>query len=219
MKLTYWVEVLSSWCHWAEPAWSEVKSRFAGRVEFDWRIALLNPQDFPVSRSQCDWFYRRSGGTRMNSPYILNSGWFEAERKGDYRAPNFVAEAGRDFGAKDDRLRLALTHAALREGRKIGDIGEACAVASAAIGVSVKELRARAESAEVCARVEESTAAFHAHQITQRPAFLLEDDIGDKAVFSGIVIAAPLIATIEAMLEDVAAYASHRAHHGDVPKE
>jgi hypothetical protein len=29
----------------------------------------------------------------------------------------------------------------------------------------------------------------------------------------------PLAATIDAMLADTAAYAAHRAHHGDVPKK
>lgn len=217
MKVTYYLEILSSWCHWAEPAWLEVKSRFAGRVEFAWRIALMNPADFPVSRAQCEWFYRRSGGTRMHSPYMLNAGWFEPERKGDYRAPNFVAEAGRDCGVADDRLRLALTHAALREGRRIGDLAEAVAIGAAATGITGTELRARAESAEVRARVEASTAEFHAHRVTQRPTFILEDEIGDKAVFSGLVTTAPLVAAIEAMLTDTAAYAAHRAHHGDPP--
>src|SRR5271168_2186966 len=80
MKITYYLEVLSSWCHWAEPAWAELKARYAGRVRFEWRIALMSPGDFPASREQCDWFYRRSGGTAMRSPYMLHSGWFEASR-------------------------------------------------------------------------------------------------------------------------------------------
>src|SRR5665213_1501609 len=88
MKVTYYVEVLSSWCHWVEPVWNELKIRYAGRADFEWKIALMSPGDFPVSQSQCDWFYERSGGTVMRSLYKLNSGWFEAERKGHYEAPN-----------------------------------------------------------------------------------------------------------------------------------
>lgn len=218
MKITYYLEILSSWCTWAEPTWAELKQRYAGRVEFEWKIALMRPEDFPVSREQCDWFYRRSGGTVMHSPFMLNSGWFEASRKGHYEAPNLVAEAGKDFGFKGDELRLALNHAAVREGRKIGDINEAVAAAAAATKVNATELRARAESAEVRARVDASTAEFFAHQINQRPAFILQDAIGDKAVFSGLVRMGPLAATIDAMLADVAAYNAHMAHHGPVPK-
>ena len=96
-------------------------------------------------------------------------------------------------------------------------MAEAAAVASAASGVGADKLRARAESPEVRARIDASTAEFHAHQITQRPAFVLASGIGDKAVFSGVVRIEPLAATIEAMLSDAAAYAAHLAHHGKPP--
>jgi hypothetical protein len=69
----------------------------------------------------------------------------------------------------------------------------------------------------VQARVKASTAEFFAHQINQRPAFVLTDAIGDKAVFSGLVRFEPLAATIDAMLADSAAYAAHKVHHGGVP--
>ncbi|HWA26914.1 MAG TPA: disulfide bond formation protein DsbA [Lacunisphaera sp.] len=226
MKVTYYLEVLSSWCHWAEPTWAELKRRYAGRAEFEWRIALMNPGDFPVSQSQCDWFYRRSGGSVMHSPYMLNSGWFEPARKGHYEAPNLVAEAGRDFGFNGDEIRLALAQAALREGQKIGDLATAVRIAAkAAHGtgagqgrIDPKKLLKAAESNLVKDRVAASTADFHAHQINQRPAFVLTDAIGDKAVFSGLVRLEPLAATIDAMLGDTAAYAAHRTHHGEVPK-
>ena len=218
VTVTYYLEVISSWCHWAEPAWAELQARYAGRVRFEWKIALMKPGDFPVSRFQCEWFYRRSG-TIMSSPYMLNPGWLEPERRGDYSAPNLVAEAGRDFGLTDDRLRLALTRAGTREGRKIGGMAEAVAVAAAATGIEAAALRARAESPEVKARVDASTAEFHAHQITQRPAFVLTDTIGDKAVFSGLVRAEPAASAIEAMLADTAAYAAHAAHFGTPPPQ
>lgn len=214
MKVTYYLEVLSSWCTWVEPVWAELKTRYASQVEFDWKIALMNPGDFPASRAQCDWFYRRSGGTVMRSAFMLHSGWFEAARKGNYHAPNLVAEAGRDFGLLGDELRLALAQAGVREGRKIGRMTEAIAVAANATGLSAKKLRAAAESAEVMTRVQASTAVFHDHKISQRPAFILEDAIGDKAVFSGLVRLEPLAATIDAMLADTAAYAAHAAHYG-----
>jgi len=217
MKITYYVEVLSSWCHWVEPVWAELKTRYAGRAEFEWKIALMNPGDFPVSQAQCDWFYRRSGGTVMNSPYRLNSGWFEANRQGHYEAPNLVAEAGKDFGFTGDEIRLAIAHAALRDGTKVGDLATAVKVAAKAGKIDAKKLRKAAESKSVADRVAASTAEFHSHQINQRPAFVLGDAIGDKAVFSGLVRLEPLVATIEAMLSDTAAYAAHKTHHGIPP--
>jgi len=217
VKITYYLEVLSSWCHWAEPAWADLKQRYAGRVQFEWRIALMRREDFPTSAAQTEWFYRRSG-TIMQSPAMLSSGWYE-EGRTNYDAPSLVAEAGRDLGVADDRIRLALAGAALIHGRKIARIEEAVAVAAKAGGVPARKLRARAESAAVRARAEASTAEFYSHQIGQRPAFVLEDGIGDKAVFSGLVRAAPIAAAIEAMLGDTAAYAAHAAHHGAPPKK
>jgi predicted DsbA family dithiol-disulfide isomerase len=220
MKVIYYLEVTSSWCFWAQPTWAELKQRYEGRVAFDWKIARMQPTDWPVSTAQCDWFYRRSG-TVMRSPFKLNSGWFEPVAAGTYPAASFVAEAARDFGFTGDEIRLALAHAAEREGQKVGRMEIAVAVAVQASGgkLDPRQLRARAESAEVAARIDASTRDFFSHQINQRPAFVLEDAIGDKAVFSGLVTLAPLAATIDAMLADTAAYASYQAHFGGVPTE
>ncbi|MDP1578670.1 MAG: disulfide bond formation protein DsbA [Candidatus Didemnitutus sp.] len=216
MKITYYLEVLSSWCYWAEPTWAELKARYAGRVEFEWKIANMRPEDFPTTREQCDWFYRRSEMV-MRSPVMLNSGWIDSRQSGVPSAANYVAEAGKDFGVVGDELRLALAHAGEREGKPVAAFDGAIAVAVAATGLAATILRQRAESPEVAARVAASTADFFQHQLTQRPAFVLTSAIGDKAVFSGVVRLEPLVATIEAMLADVAAYAVHRAHFGDPP--
>ena len=220
MKITYYLEVTSSWCFWAEPMWAELKQRYAGRAEFVWKIAQMNASDYPTSREQCDWFYRRSGMV-MRSPFKLSSGWFERDviTEGVIVAPNLVAEAARDFGFEGDEIRLALAQAGEREGQKTLRLDVAVAIAAKAGGkkLNPKKLRARAESAGVRARIEASTKEFFAHQVNQRPTFILEDAIGDKAVFSGLVRIEPLAATIDAMLADTAAYAAHKAHFGGPP--
>jgi predicted DsbA family dithiol-disulfide isomerase len=218
MKVTYFLEVTSSWCFWVEPTWAELQRRYAGRAEFEWKIAKMTPGDWPVSRSQCEWFYRRSG-TVVRSPFMLNSGWFEPLQPGDYPAASYVAEAAKDFGFTGDEIRLALSHAGDREGQKVGRMDVAVAVAVKAGGkkLNAKKLRAAAESKAVAARIEASSQEFFAHQINQRPAFVLTDAIGDKAVFSGLTKIEPLAATIDAMLADTAAYASFKAHFGGPP--
>ena len=219
MKVTYYLDVFSSWCTWVEPTWAELKRRYAGQAEFEWKIALMRPGDFPVSREQCDWFYRRSGGTVMHSPEMLNSGWFEEQRKGHYESANLVVEAARDFGFEGDDIRLAIARAGLREGRKIGDLATSVAIAvqAGAGKLDAAKLRSAAESEVVRARVEASTREFFAHQVDQRPAFVLIDAIRDKAVFSGLVVIEPLAATVDAMISDTTAYAAHAAHHGTGP--
>ena len=216
VKITYYLEVISSWCYWAEPAWAELKQRYAHKpVEFEWKLALMNESGFPKSRSQCEWFYRRSG-TIMRSPFMLNPGWFEPGEK-EYLAPNLVAEAAKMFGVTDDRVRLAISKAALREGQKVAQWKISTAVAAKAADLDAEALLVKAKSPEIEARARATTVEFHALQVTQRPTFVLEDNIGDRAVFSGLVKAAPLVAAIDAMLEDAAAYASHAAHFGSPP--
>jgi predicted DsbA family dithiol-disulfide isomerase len=215
MTLTYYTEVVSSWCHWAEPAWAELKQRYEGRVEFDWRIALMDATGLPVTRSQCEWFYRRSG-TIVRSPVPLNSGWFE-EGVAEYLAPNLVAEAARDLGVVDDRARLAISRAALRDGLKVGRVEISAAAAAAATGLDADLLAAHARTEPVLKRLRETTSMFHALGVSQRPTFVLESSIGDRSVFSGIWRAAPLVAAMDSMLEDEGAYASWSAHFGGPP--
>jgi predicted DsbA family dithiol-disulfide isomerase len=215
VHVTCYLEVTSSWCYWAEPAWTELKQRYAGRVAFDWKIAQMPAEAYPVSKSQCAWFYRRSGSI-MRSPFMLNADWFDPETK-QYLAPNYVAEAAKDFGVTDDRVRLALAHAAVREGKKVGRWEVAVAVAAEAAGLDRAKLEQRARSPEIVERTAKTTAEFHALQVSQRPAYLIENSIGDRAVFSGIVRVEPLGAAIDALLVDEAAYASWKAHFGDPP--
>jgi predicted DsbA family dithiol-disulfide isomerase len=216
MKITYYLEVISSWCYWAEPAWAELKRRYEGRAEFQWKIAHMPPGARPKSKAQADWFFRRSG-TIVRSPFKLNPNWIEPGPMA-YAVSSLVAEAAKDFGVTDDTVRLALVHAAVREGKKVGRWEVAVDVAASAAGLNRAELLKRAKSAAVKARTHASTAEFNALRVDQRPTFLLEDNIGDRAVFSGLVTLEPLVATVEAMLADEAAYASYAVHHGGPPK-
>jgi predicted DsbA family dithiol-disulfide isomerase len=216
VEIIYYLDVTSSWCYWAEPAWAELKGRYAGKpVEFGWRIALLDEAALPTTKAQLEWFYRRSG-TIMRSPFMLSSGWYEAGQK-EYLAPNAVAEAAKDFGVTDDRARLAIATAALRDGQKVLSAKTSAAAAAKASGLDARKLLARAQTPEVQKRLRAATAEFHVLQVTQRPAFVLTSNIGDRAVFSGLAKAAPVAAAIDAMLEDAAGYASHAAHFGSPP--
>src|SRR5438128_1330720 len=215
ITLTDYLDVVSSWCFWSEPTWSELKKRYQGRVEFQWKIALMDPSGLPTSREQEQWFYRRSG-MMMRSPFMLNTDWYDATLK-EWLPPNAVAEAAKDFGVTDDRVRLAIAHAALREGKKVGRWEVAVAIAAEAGGLEAVKLLSRAQGSEIAARTQTTTAEFHRLQVNQRPTFLIENSIGDRCVFSGIVRTEPLIGAIEALLSDEAAYLSWKAHFGEPP--
>src|SRR5437764_5901094 len=215
LKVTIYLDVISSWCFWAQPAWEELKKRYAGRVDFDWKIALMDASGFPKSIEQAEWFYRRSG-LMMRSPFMLKPGWFEPDLK-ECLAPNLVAEAARDLGVTDDRVRMALANATEREGQHTNDWNLAAEIGAKAGGLDKTKLLDRARSPEIEARARASTAEFHALQVTQRPTFVVDSEIGDRAIFSGFAKLEPIAATIDAMLDDLAAYASHAAHFGGPP--
>lgn len=216
ISVTYYLDVISSWCFWAEPAWAEIKRRYEGKVEFQWRIALMDKTGLPVSPKQHEWFYRRSG-TLMRSPFMLRFDSFD-HTETEFLAPNCVAEAGKDFGVTDDQVRLAISHAGLRDGKRFGEWEIAAETGASAAELDAGKLLERAKSPEIEQRVRTSTADFHALKVTQRPTFVLDTEIGDRAVFSGFAKAAPLIATLDAMLDDAAAYESYAAHFGKPPE-
>jgi len=212
VQVTYYLDVISSWCYWAEPAWRELKQKYAkSPVEFNWAIALLDKSGLPKSRAQAEWFYRRSG-TVVRSPFMLKSDWLTGAK--EYLAPNCVAEAAKDLGVTDDRVRQALTEAALCAGKKVASWDISVAVATWAANLDSAALLKLSQSPEIEKRVRAMTAEFLALQVTQRPAFVLKSNIDDRAVFSGLVKAGPIAAAIDAMLDDASAYAAHAAHFG-----
>src|SRR5947207_15580108 len=111
ITVTYYLDVISSWCFFAEPAWAELKKRYEGRAEFLWKIALMDKAGLPTSQEQHEWFYRRSG-TIMRSPFMLISRWC-GHQQSEYFAPNCVAEVAKDFVIMDDQVRLAFLYACL----------------------------------------------------------------------------------------------------------
>ena len=215
ITVTDYLDVVSSWCFWSEPTWAELKRRYQGRVAFQWKIALMDPRGLPTSREQEQWFYRRSG-MLMRSPFMLNTDWYDAGLK-EWLPPNAVAEAAKDFGITDDHARLAISYAALREGKKVGDWNVCVGIAANAAKLDKAKLLKAARSPSIEKRLRESTAQFHAMQVTQRPTFVVDTEIGDRAIFSGVVRFQPIAATIDSMLDDAAFYATHKAHFGDPP--
>jgi len=215
IKITYYLDVVSSWCYLAEPAWAGLKDRYAGSVNFEWKIALMDAAGLPTSREQLAWFYRRSG-TIMRSPFMLNTEWLQPGAE-EYPVRNFVAEAARELGVTDDRVRLALAEAVLRDGKQADQWNVAAEIGAQAGGLDQAKLLEHARSSAVEARVRASTAEFHALKVTQRPTFVIDSEIGDRAVFSGFAKLPPLAAAVDAMLEDIAAYESHAAHFGAPP--
>jgi predicted DsbA family dithiol-disulfide isomerase len=215
ITVTDYLDVVSSWCFWSEPTWAELKKRYHGKVEFQWKIALMDKTGLPTSREQEAWYYRRSG--MMNrSPFMLSTAWYDPSLP-EWLPPNCVAEAAKDFGIIDDHVRLALAYATLHEGKQVANWDVSAEIAAAAGKIDKERLLERAKSPAVESRIRAATAEFHTLQVTQRPTFVIDTEIGDRAVFSGLVRLEPLAATLDGMLDDGGAYAAHAAHFGAPP--
>lgn len=131
----------------------------------------------------------------MAADHSIQSGWYDPNLD-EYLAPNLVAEAAIDFGVgrNDDRVRLAIAEAGLLHGRPTSRLMEAVAIAVvAAPELEAKSLGERASSPEVERRIRTTTAEFHSLQVTQRPTYVLENEIGDRVIFSGIAKPEPLV--------------------------
>ena len=215
ISATIYIDVISSWCFWGSAAWLELQEQYRGRVSFGWKIALMDASGMPASYEQMEWFYRRSG-MMMRSPFMLSSAWYEPGTN-EFLPPNAVTEAARQMGVTDERVWLAFAHAGLREGRKTGDWDVAAEVGATASGLPKDKLLERARSKEIEQLIRATTAEFHRLDVTQRPTFVLDTEIGDRAVFTGFARAAPIAAALDAMLDDATAYAAHAAHFGQPP--
>ena len=216
LKITNYLDVVSSWCFWAEPMWTELKQRYAGRVGFEWKIALMDEAGLPKTLAQLEWYYRRSS-MLMRAPYTLNPHWFEPG-VAEYLAPNAIAEAAKDLGIDDDTVRVALATAGLREGRKTGHWEIAAEIGAATSGIEKEKLLKRAKSKEIEKRIRASTAEFHAMQVSQRPTLVIDNSAtGDRAVFAGFAKIEPVAAATDAMLEDIAFYEQHATRYGTPP--
>jgi len=210
IKLTYFLDVVSSWCYYVEPVWSELKEEYSEEIQFEWKTALIPPEGLPSSALEEDYYYRRSGIITKQQK-MLNSGWMDTSVN-EYLAPNAVAVAAKNLGVKGDEVRLAITKAAVLEGKLVSTY-EACAeIATTACDLSKEDLVELCHSELVEQEVRADTKLFHSFGINQRPAFHLESEIEDRAIFSGLIHKEPLVATIEAMISDVKGYRSWDAH-------
>jgi predicted DsbA family dithiol-disulfide isomerase len=213
IALTYYPDVMSSWCFYAEPNLDRLRQAHGDRLKYEWRIAMVTesgPEGF--TREQMTWFYRRSGSI---SGIHLNPDWDRGPHS--TLQPNLAAEAARELGCTDDRVRRALARAALIDGTSIYRKSEAVTVAAAAGGLDDGQLFKIMDDPRIEERIRKSGADFAALRIDQRPGFVLRSDIGDVAVFSGVWRFEPLDAAIEAMIKDEDKYAKFAAENKPLP--
>ena len=218
LHLTYYVDVLSSWCFVAEPALAAVREKYADRLAYEWRIAFLfNGGPMGYSPQLSAWQYRRN---KSVSGMTLNPAWRESANDTTWWA-NLATEAARGLGVTDDRVRLAISRAAMADGEHVGRRDVAVDVAVRAGGLDRAELEREMDRPRTAERMWTSTNDYRGMRLDVLPVFLLRDSIGDTAVLSGLFQTATLLRCADEMIAAVDGYASYGAANPEpveVPK-
>lgn len=184
LSLTYYVDVLSSWCFVAERSLASLRDELGDRLALDWRLAFLfNGGPMGYSPQLGAWQYKRLESV---TGVRLNPAWRESANDTTWWA-NLATEAARGLGVCDDRVRLAISRAAMVEGRHVGRRDEAVAVAVAASALSSSDLEQEMDHPRTAEKLWNATMEYRLLPVKVQPTFVLRNDVADSAILSGLV--------------------------------
>jgi predicted DsbA family dithiol-disulfide isomerase len=208
VKIIYYLDVLSSWCTFAEDALEKVRAKFGLDLDCEWRLAVLR-ESKPLGYSNEDlaWYYARS---KSMTGIQLNDVWLES-RSDNTWYPNLVAEAARSLGAVDDKVRLALAKAGMIDGQHVQHRDVAERIAAAASSLDLARLHKAVDDPAVAERIRATTAEYRALPVTVVPTFLISNEIGDVNLLSGAFRYEHIAECVKHLLADAKAYAAFNA--------
>lgn len=197
VEIIFYFDVLSSWSYIGDRALERIEEKYRDGVRVDRRIAqLFDYGALPYSQEDLRWYYAR---TEKMTGVRLNPAWHDSPETTTVYA-NQAAEAVRFLGIGDSHVRRSLTRAALVDGKPLAGREAAAAYAAAASGLSQTEIEKAMDSAEVKGRIAQTTQEFKDLALPQLPSFLLRNDTGDLAAFSGLYTFESLDGAIAEML-------------------
>lgn len=198
LSLTHYLYVLSSWSFCVEPPVKHILQTYGERIRYTWKLAHADYDGHgPYKRDQLEYYYERLEA--ITGQRFTLDWWFEGY---DALIPDRIAEAARTLGATGNDVRLALSHAALVDGLQITRPEVGIEIAATTAELDPAQLDAEFGSERPMQTLANAKAEWLALGLGQRPTFVLTNEIGDKALFSGIWQSQPLIRTVEAMLSD-----------------
>lgn len=213
LKLTYYLDVLSSWCFAAESSLARLREDLGRRLDVEWRIAyLFGGGRMGYAPATSAWQYRR---LKSVSGVELNPAWRESADDTTWFA-NLATEAARGLGIEDDRVRLAMARAAMIDGRHVGRKDIALHVAAQASGLRPADLEREMDAPRTEQRMHLTTQSYKALGLQVQPAFVFRNDIEDTAILSGLFRYETLRSCGEEMLAADDGYAAFSAAHPDL---
>ena len=199
MKLTFCLDVLSLWCHYAMLSVERLQAEFGSNLDIAWEVALVRGErPLGYDRDQNAWFFRRGEAiTGMR----LDPSWLAGPLTGT-REANLAALAAAALGRPGLEVPAALMRAAMAQGRPVALRQEAIAVVAEAAGLDARALDLAMDDPAVIARLAQGNRTLAAHGVDQRPVLLFENAIPDRAILSGVWAYEPMAALARTMLRD-----------------
>lgn len=208
ITIIHYVDVLSSWSLISQSAVDAVRAEFDDAVTVDWRVGLFN-DGAPVGESaeKWAWYYTR---IEAMTGVRLNPGWRDSDDDSTF-IPNAVAVAARRLGATGDDVRLALSRAAMLDGRKVQHREIALDVAVEVSGLDRAALAAAVDDRLTYAELARTTREYKALPVNVLPVFQVTNPLGDSALLSGYFQAETLVAIVGEAVETMRRYGDFMA--------
>lgn len=210
LKLIYYLDVLSSWAFAAEGPLARLRQTLGDQLDYEWRLAYLfggGPMGYGVALS--DWYYARN---KTITGVTFNGAWRESADDTTWWA-DLAAQAARDLGFTDDKVRLALSRAAMIDGKHLGRRDVAIEVAVQSTGLPAKDIERAMDDPATADHLRETTEQFGKLGVAMQPAFVMRSDIADMAVLSGLVRYETLWSCADEMLDASRKYAEYGERH------
>lgn len=102
----------------------------------------------------------------------------------------------------------------MKNGERLGRRDVAVDAVARIAGIEASRLDAQIDRAQTGATLNEGNAMLARWGCTERPSWRIENDNGDFIVMQGIWNAPPLVACVDALMADEAAYAAAGAQPG-----
>ncbi|MBC5816364.1 MAG: DsbA family protein [Candidatus Eremiobacteraeota bacterium] len=182
VHVDYYVDTMSSWCLIAEQAIDQLRTEFGKSIELEWKVVQLNEgAPFEDSPEKFGWFY---GRTKAVTGVQLNPAWHKSMLDSSV-FPNLAAEAARTLGVTGDRVRRALSEAAMNDGQHVPAKEVALKIAADASGLDKEKLRETMDAHETLAKIMTNTIELRKLPVNVISTFVITNDIRDVAILSG----------------------------------
>ena len=210
VRIQYFLDPLSQWCYIADRSLSNVRTLYPDRIELTYHFVPISGRD-PI---YVDAAGQRSAYERSEMiTGVHTTPWLRDEPRSTWQA-NTAILAATSLGADIEKARTAVSSAALERAVPLGDDGAAAALLADTFGIERSQLETAMESAVVLEQMNEAAHAFAQFGCTLRPAFVLENTIGDRIVLNGGWREPLLAEAVNALLSDAEGYERYHNHYG-----